>query len=441
MDWPKSSLSKNQEDFMILENRDNTFNNYVISTLILVSVFFISLLEFSVNIAGTGITANYFYILIPILVFAKVLDRPFVLRKEILLILMLLGIIYLAGVWGDLFTVYTQTGQLFRRFASFGAFIIPFTLCFVKFKKEDLYTFKMAFVLGCLYYALERIGTFLFLSLDHNTYNLKGLVGSQRYGFVLAFGFYIALFNKDLLFKKYVWGQRLFITLALFISMIITFSRATVVAAVGAIAFLGLLKLLKRGPYVEEVKVGKKKKINFKAIIIKVTAFIVILYFLALNFGDTGIIKHYKNRFTEPFQFNSVSSMMNPDSSEGYRFKLIVDSLSYIASNPFTGSNFKGLYLLYAKFKGTASTHNQYVDVFLRTGILGILIRIFLLTKIYRFCRRDPGLLAGFVSILIYGLVHETFKLSYGSFIFGMLLSFSYCKDCYLPLKKQETIS
>ena len=46
--------------------------------------------------------------------------------------------------------------------------------------------------------------------------------------------------------------------------------------------------------------------------------------------------------------------------------------------------------------------------------------------ELYKFCQHDDGLLFGLIAILIYGLVHETFKLSYGSFLFGMLLSFSY---------------
>ena len=50
--------------------------------------------------------------------------------------------------------------------------------------------------------------------------------------------------------------------------------------------------------------------------------------------------------------------------------------------------------------------------------------------------RRWTAVLIGFVGILFYGLFHETFRMSYGSFIFGMLLSFSY--SYYLDNKRKK---
>jgi O-antigen ligase len=118
----------------------------------------------------------------------------------------------------------------------------------------------------------------------------------------------------------------------------------------------------------------------------------------------------------------------NPNSSEGYRYKLNLQILDYVSSNPFFGSNFKGLYLIFDEYQGGQSAHNQYLDIFLRTGLFGGIIWLFLLVKIFRFCKYDESLQTGLVSVLIFGLVHETFKLSQGSFIFGMLLSFYYMR-------------
>ena len=60
--------------------------------------------------------------------------------------------------------------------------------------------------------------------------NLKLIIGSQRYGFVLLFAFFIALFQRKLFFDSKVVLQRIFILLILLISLYITFSRATLVA-------------------------------------------------------------------------------------------------------------------------------------------------------------------------------------------------------------------
>ena len=118
--------------------------------------------------------------------------------------------------------------------------------------------------------------------------------------------------------------------------------------------------------------------------------------------------------------------MANPNSSEGYRVMLISHVIDYVTLHPLTGSAYQGLYLLFDEFNGIGSVHSQFFDVFLRVGVIGFCLWAFLLFRIFKFCETDPALLFGFVGILFYGLVHETFKLSNGSFIFGILLSFSY---------------
>jgi O-antigen ligase len=117
-----------------------------------------------------------------------------------------------------------------------------------------------------------------------------------------------------------------------------------------------------------------------------------------------------------------------PDSSEGYRYYVLNQIVEYLSSHPLFGSNFRGLYLLFEEYRGSGSTHSQYTDVFLRTGLLGGVLWLYLLYRILRFCKHDTGLRLGLASVIVYGFFHETFKESQGSFVFAMLLSFSYMR-------------
>jgi O-antigen ligase len=72
------------------------------------------------------------------------------------------------------------------------------------------------------------------------------------------------------------------------------------------------------------------------------------------------------------------------------------------------------------------SAHSQYMDVFFRTGFFGLFIYMtlifFILKEMYL---KDKGLFFGFVSILVYGMFHETFKESQGGFIFAFFLGYA----------------
>ena len=147
----------------------------------------------------------------------------------------------------------------------------------------------------------------------------------------------------------------------------------------------------------------------------------MMLYFS----GDLTILSFYKARFIEPFM-SGTENFTNPQSSEGYRIMLFAHVFEYVLQHPLYGSSYRGISQVYDYFNNVGSVHNQYLDVLLRVGIIGIFFWLFLIYRIFQFCKKDSSLLVGFIGILIYGLFHETFRMSYGSFIFGMLLSFSY---------------
>jgi O-antigen ligase len=117
---------------------------------------------------------------------------------------------------------------------------------------------------------------------------------------------------------------------------------------------------------------------------------------------------------------------LNYQSSEGARAYLTNLILDYLAVHPWTGSNFAGLYLIYDELNGRGSAHNQYTDVFFRTGVIGFALYLWMLSRIVVFFRHDRAILVGLVAVLIYGIFHETFKLGHGGFLFGFLLSYQF---------------
>ncbi len=396
-------------------------------SFILVVIFFICFLEFSLNIGGTGVTANYFYILFPVIFFIAMIKRRIVIRQEMAIVVLIYAMIYFFGSPLELLYAESTEFSLFRRFASFSVFVFPLLLAFIEFKPQDIRLFKIALILACLYYSINKIILFLTIMTGVDTYNLKGVVGSQRYGFILALGFFVTLFDRQLFFGAFIKSQRTIVALILIASLILTFSRATVIAVMGTVIYLLWLKYFTGCDQLADKEKKRRPRLNRKLkAIIWLLCLCGLIFLVFYFYGDYGVLRYYKQRFIQPFQFDSVSSMANPGSSEGFRVYLISRVLEYLSWHPFSGSNYKGLYLLYDEFKGAASTHNQYLDVFLRTGLVGGTVWLYLLYRIFKFFKHDKGLLFGFVAILIYGLVHETFKLSFASFIFGMLLSFSY---------------
>tara|TARA_B100000795_G_C22798649_1_gene440664 strand:+ start:1842 stop:3176 length:1335 start_codon:yes stop_codon:yes gene_type:complete len=425
-------------------------NHYqtTISNIVVCALFFLCLLQFSLKIDGTGVSANYLYMFFPFIFMIPSLERRLIFRREVALIISVLTIIYLLRIP---FEIFESDPKILRRFGSFLVFIFPLTLAFIEFKKRDLYLFKMAVLLVCIFYGFHKMILFFTLILGYESYflleislrrdgignfwgdtldgirtiNLKGIVGSQRFGFMYIFGLFIALFEPRLFFKRALIYQRIFLFLIIFFSCILTFSRATIVALFLAAIYLIWRKFFSRNNYTANLNFKKSLKIKVFVIVLSIL-FVVFISWLFYFYGDVGILSYYKTRFIQPFLIGTDSFMTNPNSSEGYRVVLISYVIDYVTLHPLTGSAYQGLSLLFDEFNGVGSVHNQYFDVFLRVGAIGFGLWAFLLFRIFKFCKTDNALLFGFVGILFYGLVHETFKLSYGSFIFGVLLSFSY---------------
>ena len=386
-----------------------------ISTLIILVLFSFSLVKYSVFIGGGGVSANYVYVLIPAVFWVLGIKRRLVKRNQVVIIVTFYTFIYIVGVPGDLFEVTNNPPV--RRLASFTVFLFPLLFSFVEFKPCDIEIFKKSVIIASVYYSFIRISILLErISID-SLLDLKVHVGSQRYGFILCLGFFICLLSDKLIVNKWILLQRIIFCSFIFIGELLTFSRSTIVSHLGGFLFIVVLVLFVK---------KERFRLVYSIVPLVLGAFVFAAFQIYL---DLDILKYYHITLIEPnLDFTMISSLVGGDArtSEGFRYHIFACILEYLATHPLLGSCYKGIYLVIEEYKTFGSTHNQYTDIFLRTGFLGGALWLFLIYRVFRFCRRDRGLQVGLVAILVYGLFHETFKQSQGSFVFAMLLSFSY---------------
>lgn len=391
-----------------------------VKTFIIFMLFIASLQIFSLTIGGHGLSANYVYVFFPVVFWFVGIKRRLVRRHQVVKIIMIYIFIYFIGLPGDYLAFGNDIITPIRRLTSFIIFLFPLLLSIIEFKPCDVDIFKRAVIISSVYYSLGSILSFCNISDLVGVSSMKGVFGSNRYGFILCLGFFISLFSDKLIIKKWFLQQRVFFCSVIFLGIIFTFSRAAILAFVGGVVFYCVLALL-----------SKKEKVN---IIYYIISFVLVTFVFILfqSYFGVNILHFYQIHLIDPFLDSTfkyhILDAGKASSSEGYRYYIIIRVLEYLAAHPLFGSCYKGLYLLYDEFEGGISTHNQYADVFLRTGLFGGALWLFLLYRVFRFCSHDRGLQVGLVAIIIYGLFHETFKESHGSFVFGMLLSFSYMR-------------
>ena len=154
---------------------------------ILFFIFLLSLQPYSIRLMGSGVSASYFFLLLFVIPVRKIK-----LTVSASMCICLFFLIFIAGFPSLL---SESTYYVFRTTASFLVFIAPLSLLFIRFKKKDLTLFIYAVILSSLYYSINSIEGFV-LNQHMSVYGLKGIVGSQRYGFILCFGFFSYHFMK-----------------------------------------------------------------------------------------------------------------------------------------------------------------------------------------------------------------------------------------------------
>jgi len=371
--------------------------------------FFIFLFPFSISVAGDGVSANYAFILTPVLtiLYLGKIQLPTKIFLEIIFMYLLLY--FVATIVQNSYFVFVE-----RRAISFVIFMSIFSCMFIKIDSQMVQSFKLAVVAVAIFQSLQHIFLYFLMGGVDMGYQAKGLIGSQRYGFVYVLAIWLLLHYIPQ--SKSLFILKIFSMLILGAGLLLTFSRSGIVAIIASLGLYvigNIFRWLKRPSLPNIISVLRAL---FLITLISVVILLLCEYFsMPINFYLDHLFSLNQKNGDNTYDFN------NSESSEGYRVKLFYDILEFIFKNPFLGSGYLGVWILFDDLSGSA--HNQYLDVLFRTGVLGFSAYVFLICRLLRFLYlREPGLYWGVIGILIYGLVHETFKLSHGAFILAFLL-------------------
>jgi len=405
------AATKNKNKMLEIDRlkRSDGWRNRYFKNIFLAFCFFIFLFPFYVSVGEDGVSANYAFILTPliIIIYLGRIQLPAKIFLEIIFMYSLL--FFVATIVQNSYFVFFE-----RRAISFVVFMSIFLYMFIKIDSQMVQSFKLAVVAVAIFQSLQHI--FLYFLLGHVDmgYQAKGLIGSQRYGFVYVLAIWLLLHYIPQ--SKSLFILKIFSMLILGAGLLLTFSRSGILAIIvslGLYVIGNIFRWLKSPNLPNIISVLRAL---FLITLISVVILLLYEYFsMPINFYSDYLFSLNQKNGDNTYDFN------NPESSEGYRVDMFYKIMEFISKNPFLGSGYLGVWILFDNLSGSA--HNQYLDVLFRTGVLGFSAYVFLIYRLLRFLYlREPGLYWGVVGILIYGLFHETFKLSHGAFILAFLL-------------------
>jgi hypothetical protein len=157
------------------------FDRYFeVRSLIALLLFIVCLTPYYIKYEGSGVSVNYFFVLASLFLATlyKCIRKP---SNETIILVLSLFMLFLVFV-----SIMELSTQL-RRLASFLIFLSIFSLSMVKITDKILLIFKVAIVLISVYLSIDTIFKYLFLIDNNLLANAKGLIGSQRFGFVYLF--------------------------------------------------------------------------------------------------------------------------------------------------------------------------------------------------------------------------------------------------------------
>lgn len=384
-----------------------------------ITSFIIFLYPFSIS----GLSANYSFIFFPFLfvLLSGKIKRP---SENIIKIVLFFFLILIVSV----FYQYELFKYIDRRLISFLIFISMFSFVVIDVDKNKIDAFKIAVVLIVLYFVVLKVGNFFIYSAAEKG-NLKFYVGSSRYGFVYLLAFWIVFLYKPT--SKFFYTIKFSTILLILAGIFVTYSRTTIVAFLFsfAIYYFGNFFLL-------------KKKFISKLILIIFTPIVFIMLYSYLDklFPNTSL--YFSKTLFTYFSLDGLNLLIerftNYNTSEGFRVYLLGKILNFVSFNPFTGSGFLGCWIMFDDLK--CSAHNQYGDVLFRTGFIGLFIYLYLLYKVFIHLKNNHrDLFYGYISILVYGFFHETFKMSQGAFILAFVLGMMVTANRYKTIGKNRT--
>lgn len=354
-------------------------------------------------VSGGGVGYNYLFVLTP-LFYALLGGRLYFPGKLVKgMFVICIFVFAIASLYQ-----FSMIEHYDRRVASFFIFLSIFALTIIRFSPQQISYFYISIMIVSLFFSLKAINGLLIGGLVSMATEAKDEIGSQRIGFIyiVALWAFLAYYFEST--KRFSWAF-LCGALVVVVGLILTFSRASIVALMGSITIYFLLDGA-NGSFSSRII-----RILYLVILSATIGFLIYIYVPAIyDFFDERL-----------FSFISSGAVFDnivaSETSEGTRIAIWTEILNYVTSNPLTGSGFLGTWSVNSLY---GSAHNQYFDTLLRLGLFGFAVYLSILIRIgRRLMCSDMALFSGYTGLLLYGLFHETFKEPAGALILSFLMS------------------
>lgn len=374
---------------------------------LLTACFFLFLYPVSYeDSTGTGLSVNYSFVLLPVL---WVLSRGAFKRPPPVVVVSL--VVFTLVFW--LALAFHADEAPIRRVVSFGIFMTVFAFALVTIDEDAIRAFKQAVVGISILFSFTSLYAFVRLDPLGDTFAAKNAVGWQRFGFIYIVAAWLTYWStprtRARIIAKYA-------ALALLLAgLLLTFSRASIVALVGSVGLFALSRAARwmRRPSRRAVRTAL------------LTAGAGIVLLLLLNAALPTTFQYFRVRLVD-YALDTAAieaGLANRMDSLGARLTVAREAVELVADRPLTGSGFLGVWILPNLAGVVGSAHNQYLDVFFRTGAVGFLVYLWLLGAVASNLRAtDEPLFWGLVGVFIFGFFHETFKESQGTCLLAFLV-------------------
>ena len=356
---------------------------------------------------GAAFSGNYFFLIFPLVYLLK--DQSIKLLSGDLKIAFYIFSLLFFIAW--LFQ-YSYWHLSLRKLVSFILFMSMFSYALININERMVTAFKIAIVVYTFYLSLSNLNELRSFDLATLGYAAKNQVGNQRYGFLYIIGFWLVFFFQSQSFILRL--SKIPLLIIIFLGILLTFSRASIVGLIGSgLVFLIII-------FGSKIKITAKNLGVFSLYGLGIGIFVAfsgIYEYIALPF------EYFADKlFTLRSSDGSANfNLVNAASSSGYRIFLIKSIIEYVASSPLFGSGYLGIWIILDD--GIGSAHGQFNDVLFRTGIVGLFIYLYILQNLGSYLYKvDLGLFLGFIGVLVFGLFHETFKVSHGAFVLAFLI-------------------
>jgi len=377
-----------------------------------VFLYILFLIPVTLIVAGEGVSVNYIFgvLILGAIVMPGGLRRN--VEAEVYIVFMTVSFLF-----GALIYSHFDPYFILRQLISFSLMLIGVLLLFARLDVR-LEEFLVATVLASVLYSI--LALYMFVTNDFVLTDplfikagLRDHVPDwpQRYVVVLIFGFFVSIARWQ---RGLRWPAASLVILA---CIFLTFTRSAWLGVLGGLLVTGYFIIAPTRRAAGKPRAGAR--------IYAYTGLAIVVGLLVYAFRDENVRAAF---------FQIVDSLVlllqaDPEAldsggSAGARLGFWTSIFRVLGVNPISGTGFAGTFLVVI---GVGSAHSQYMDVLLRTGIVGLFFYLWFWKRLFVFYQRvDRSVFAGLVALFVFGFFNESTKESYGALIFFVLLNKTY---------------